>query len=360
MSHNLPAGREDADVPQLRTDGEAAPQWYCRVFETEFGPLAFATLCEMIKSGQLGRDDQVRASGNGLWQSAGHVTALESCFAGTTASDPPAVHHGESSGLTQNVHARDLPQGRESRASICGSGSGHISVSAEDQWFYRLDAREHGPIKLIELQELIGSSGSVAEQVFVRQVDRTEWISFFDLKANAELAQAHRGRVGRTLGASPRPASIPLDVSSSGKALVRTAPRTLREFLTDNRPILAGVVIWGLINVGVLVAWSDPYSTERKYFMTLRQFEGDVHSLQSRNATTHEWTAFRAEAKQTLDPIVADLKRSASASRPVRQHLLSAARDLLPKLIRPDSPGKEVERLYQNHMEIVERKLDAR
>jgi hypothetical protein len=312
----------------------------------------------MIKSGQVGPDDKVQASGNCFWQAAGQVTVLQPWFDDTNARVPRAVDHEDTSSLPQNVHKGNLRRDWESRASTC-SGSGFVSDSANDQWFYRLDDREHGPIKLTELQELIGSSGSVAEEVFVRQANRTEWICFFDLKANAELAQAHRGRIGRALKATSAPGSTEPRHSSSAKAAGRRTYRTLRDLLKDNREILVGVVIWGLINVGVLVAWSNPYSTERKYFVTLLQFEDEVHSLQSRNASTEEWRALRAKAKQTLEPIVADLKRSASASRPIRQHLLWAARDEMPKLIGPDSSDKEVERLYRNHMEIVERELAA-
>jgi hypothetical protein len=229
----------------------------------------------------------------------------------------------------------------------------------EDRWFYRLDDREHGPFTLVVLQELVGSSGSTAEQVFVRQVGRTEWIPFFQLEANAELARAHRQRIESAPEISAAFTIMPVGLSSSTKATARATARPLCELLKDNRELVVGVLILTLINVGALVAWSDPFSTERKYFMTLRHLEDEIRTLRSRDASAEEWRSLRAEAKRTLEPIVADLRRSASVSRPIRQHLLWVARDQMPRLVHADAPEKEVERRYRNHMEIIEHELGA-
>ena len=50
--------------------------WYCRVFRTEFGPMPFATICEMVEAEVLGPEDQVRSSDRCYWQAACRLTAL--------------------------------------------------------------------------------------------------------------------------------------------------------------------------------------------------------------------------------------------------------------------------------------------
>src|ERR1700722_5571334 len=108
MTPDLPAGHQDSDRKQPPNVAETAPQWYCRVFDTEFGPLPLATLCEMIKSGQLGRNDQVRANDNCFWQAARQVTALQPWLADADASDPPSVNQMETSRLSQE-YERQAP-----------------------------------------------------------------------------------------------------------------------------------------------------------------------------------------------------------------------------------------------------------
>jgi hypothetical protein len=110
-----------------------------------------------------------------------------------------------------------------------------------------------------------------------------------------------------------------------------------------------------MINAVVLVSWSRSYATERKYFATLRSLEAEMDALQVRDPSPREWAALRARVKETLAPIVQDLKKQASASEPVRQHLLWAARDQLPRLIGTRTPEmEELERLYKRHMRLVE------
>jgi hypothetical protein len=318
--------------PSLPKPTVPGVQWFCRVFDTELGPLTFATLCEMIKTGQVGPDDQVRASDACFWQPACRVSVLQSVLA---VDGDAAKNDGVFVELTTNA---PLP----------------------DEWFYRLDDRERGPFKFAVLQELIGSSGQTAEQVVIRQAGSDEWTPFYQLPDNSGLARPQDSRANRD--ATERAAFVPLggvESSAATKVVTSVAPWTPRQFISDNRDILVVVAVWALVNVGALVAWSDPYSTERKYFRTMRQLEEKVHSLQTRDASPDEWKALRLKAKEALAPIVADLKKTASASHPIRQHLLWAARDQMPKIIRPDRQETEVDRLYKAHMEFVEGQLRA-
>jgi hypothetical protein len=285
----------------------------------------------MVKSGQLGPEDRVHSSDTCFWQAVRGVAALQPLLAtaGQTAK------------------------------SARGSDQQPRVSSLADEWHYRLDEREHGPFTLAALQDLIGSSGQTAEQVLVRRVGGDEWIPFWELPANSTMARDLDGRVDKGARDARTTSSQWRDTSAVTPAnAVGVPPRTLRQMARDNRGIFVAVALWGLLNVCALLAWSDPYATERKYFTSMRRLEGEIHALQSRDASPEEWNSLRAKVKETLAPIVADLKKTASASQPLRQHLLWAARDQLPKLVRPpDHESQEIERFYRSHMENVERQL---
>jgi hypothetical protein len=103
----------------------------------------------------------------------------------------------------------------------------------------------------------------------------------------------------------------------------------------------------------MLSLWRDPYSTERRHYTTLRRLEDEIHELRFQNAPPEDCVALRAKAKDDLERMIAHLKNSASASQPVRQHLLWAARDQMPKLIRLERADKEGERVYKKQMQFV-------
>ena len=345
--------------------------WFCRVFDTELGPLPFPLLCEMVKTGQLGRDDYVRsAAGTSAWQRACEVAPLQLLISAREAESTQVFKpssEGRSDTFTEIV---DPPwQGareefRETTATpsdtkipgqaTSSSRNRQTETAQHDKWYYRLEGREHGPITLAALQELIGSNGETAELVSARHSSDDKWTAFFDVPANTGLATR---RVAETR--SPR---VP---SERGTSRTKTSsnrgianPRSLRETAKQNRYILIGVAIWGLVNVGILVAWSDPYSTERKYFGAMPGSKIESVNSGLRDASEQEWAALHSDLRKTLTPIVADLKRTAAASNPVRQHLLWVARDQLPKLASPDGGGKQdVHRAYQNHMQFIERQI---
>src|SRR6202035_189732 len=95
MTPDLPADHQDSDREKPPNITDAAPQWYCRIFDTVFGPLPLATLLKMIESGQLDRNDQVRASDNCFWQDAGEVTALKPWVASAHGNIPPSANQME-------------------------------------------------------------------------------------------------------------------------------------------------------------------------------------------------------------------------------------------------------------------------
>ena len=53
-----------------------ASEWFCRVLGQEIGPVGFAEMAEMVRSGRLKEDDQVRRKGTSQWAPAGEVIGL--------------------------------------------------------------------------------------------------------------------------------------------------------------------------------------------------------------------------------------------------------------------------------------------
>jgi hypothetical protein len=50
--------------------------WYCRIGDTEYGPVTGHEIRQMAQSGRLTRDDLVRNSLTGRWVTAAHVRGL--------------------------------------------------------------------------------------------------------------------------------------------------------------------------------------------------------------------------------------------------------------------------------------------
>ena len=55
-------------------------QWYCRIFQEEFGPLDFDELQELALSGTLDRGDLVRRDTENVWRAASKCLELRATF----------------------------------------------------------------------------------------------------------------------------------------------------------------------------------------------------------------------------------------------------------------------------------------
>jgi hypothetical protein len=306
----------------MPTQISASHEWYCKVFGTELGPLPVDAVRRMVETEQLTAEDLVRRRSSGPWRTVREIADLRML----------------------------LKQDGEARGSI-GVADSPQSDEPPDEWYYQLDGRTHGPLTLGALVNLIGSSGETAHDVVVRQGPDGTWAPFNSLPgigSSSASATAICKRGDQSAGTA-----FPTTV---GRGV--TPRHTIREFIRDNRELAIVVAVWLGINGALLVAWTQSYATERKYFATLRSLEAESKELQTGSATAQDWKAFRDRVKRTLAPMVADLKRRASASEPIRQHLLWAARDQFPKCAQPGTrENSESERLYQRHMQVVEQEL---
>jgi hypothetical protein len=105
--------------------------------------------------------------------------------------------------------------------------------------------------------------------------------------------------------------------------------------------IAAAVAAWVLLNVFYVAFWPQPYGRERRYLETLQAIIAEVQELRARPASDGEWREFTERTRGALAPIVSDLKKSASASEPVRQQLLWAARDVIPHTLGPRTKERD-------------------
>lgn len=237
--------------------------------------------------------------------------------------------------------------------------NGHGFNDNARDWYYRIGERERGPLTLSQLKELVASSGEVARDIVVRHHAEGEWVPYESIDA----VTAKRLRDDRTDSKPPRVAvsrdhdagSTTADPSSSPLPARKTS---LRERVRLDWQIAAGIVVWAVVNLALWM-FLDPYhSTEHKYYETLAAAAKKAHDARTQGLDAAERGRMAASVVQSIKPIVEDLKRTANSSDPIRQHLLWAAKDQLPKLFSAN--GKELdecEGIFQRHMYEAGRRL---
>jgi hypothetical protein len=230
-----------------------------------------------------------------------------------------------------------------------------VPLPPGEEWYYQLDGRVHGPMSRSDLEDLLDRSGETASDVHVRQGATGSWSPFRSASpasrgpippSTMELSAGRQELAGK-------PASPPLVPSAKGRGLGR--------FLNGNWDVGAAVGAWLVCNVLFFFFWPQSYSRERGYLQSLRSIEAEVQNLRAKPTSDAEWHEFVDHARSTLAPMVADLKKSASSSEPVRQQLLWAARDLVPHTLGPRTKERdEEEKRLKQYLDSAERELAGR
>jgi hypothetical protein len=293
-------GEEDgAESPVGSADAAA---WFVRVLGQEFGPMSLSDLAAMAGNGGLGDQDQVRQGGAGEWVQAGSVPFLLA-----------AIVLGKSHG------------GRPHRPR-------RASAAAADEEDFEIDVPLGAapPVSDAAVPHAEPSSEArVPEPVAPAAVTR------FPDVVEAEAARRRR--------ASPWAPRGPL-----GGERTSARPRERRTVPAGAKFVvgLAAAVI-----VGTLAAYLAFAGLERAYYGVLDEVWRDLRGLRARSATEDEWSQFSAAAREKIQPIIKDLKRTAHADAPARQHLLWAAEDyLLPMLDDAREAPSESERRFAEHL----------
>jgi hypothetical protein len=219
-----------------------------------------------------------------------------------------------------------------------------IQIPPGEEWYYELDGRPHGPLSRTDLEELLNHSGETASDVRVRQGADGVWKAFRERPTAAAASTAE----ARQWSGAPSP----LPQESMPRSSVAPRGSLLRHW-----DIGAAVGAWILLNV-LFFCWPDPYAHERQYLQTLRGIQAEGQELRTRSAADGEWHQFAERTNAALVPIVNDLKKSASSSEPVRQQLLWSARDLIPRMLGPQTKERlEQEQRLKQYLDSAQREL---
>jgi hypothetical protein len=237
---------------------------------------------------------------------------------------------------------------------------GHFSNANEEShdWYYRIGERERGPMALVQLTDLVASSGDLAREIMVRHHAEGEWVPYEAVDATT-ARRLHADRSTRPAQAPAARGDARLDnVGSQAPAPTLKWRPNFRGRIHWNWRIAAGVLVWAGVNVAL---WSvlDPFHrTERKYFDVLTKAAQQARDARAKGLDDASRGRIAAAAIQEIKPIVEDLKKTANASEPIRQHLLWAAKDQLPRLF--SASGKELNEcdgIFQRHMYEAGRRL---
>jgi hypothetical protein len=221
-------------------------------------------------------------------------------------------------------------------------------------WYYRHGERERGPMTRSQLTDLVASSGDLAREIVVKQHADGEWIPYeaIDaatsrrLHADRETRPAQDSVAHRGAAAAPAPPNA-----------IRRRP-SLRDRLRGEWRIVIGVLAWACVNLALWFALDPFHRTERNYFDKVAKAAEQARDAREKGLDGASRGRIAAAVMLQIKPVVDELKQTASASEPIRQHLLLAARDQLPGLFSADGKAfAECDGIFQRHLYEAGRRL---
>ena len=361
-------------------------QWFYRMFGEDFGPVPFEKLREMADQGTVGASDEVRSANSNRWVRAGSVeglglgsldggTAVATAGDSDTAIDVSTNRAGLDDWYCM-VHGHELgPLSFEELVKFAE----HDNVSADDE--VKLGANGKW--------RRVGSIGRLVAVLPYRAVERKAPIPaaknemairtkspkrVVPCPVKAEPAPVELKPVVAPLEARPAPVTSSMSggyssMSSSSScstprpavASIRPAPKPVSsrrssssssslsdsfEFLKDPKALgAAGVLAMLLLFVG----WGylpRNSAADLKHFRELKHIFDEIKVKRSNNS--NDFAAVVTQAERVGKTITADLAKKASRDEPVKQSLLWAARDELPRVMSalknaPTTPSKPEE-----------------
>jgi hypothetical protein len=314
-----------------------ADDWYFKSDDEHQGPMSFVAIQDLARRGFLRPNDTVRAGSEGPWRFADSVPQLF----------PP-----------RNVRNVEVSVAEPPTRDDVESLKKEI---APDEWFYKLDDRERGPIELEELASLADVSGETAREIVVRRRGEETWIPLDALRAPVQDQQSLETGSNSAHSTVSTDRVVRTSVRWQGTAPAPSRGARFLAFLRRNVDLIGSVLVLVGLNAILYATVKPPLSEEHRYFDTMRALRGEVETLQLRKASADDWNAFRIRSEETLNPIVKELERTANADRPIRQHLLWAGRDNLRELIARGAQGAgagagidDVTREFERHMRWLE------
>jgi hypothetical protein len=223
-------------------------------------------------------------------------------------------------------------------------GRSAVTEDVSRDWYYRMGERERGPMALAQLTDLVSSCGDLAREIVVRKHADGDWIPYETIDS-VTARRLHPGSSAARKDIAAHKHAVQA-ASPPRSAKVGVAQR-----IRTNWPIVAGALVFCILN---FIVWNvlDPFQrTERRYFEIVSAGAQKARDARAQGLDETARGRIAASVAKELKPIVADLKKSATPSDPIRQHLLWAAKDQLPKLF--GARGKELDEcdaIFQRHL----------
>jgi len=297
------------------------PTWYAWIRGVEFGPASLVQLSQWLTTGQLGPADFVKQGPTGAWLPSLSVTELLAQM--TMPAAPPS-----SPGAPRDVAKATASSASPPTAPVAAATSRPVVAPASDQ-------NKPAP-----------SSEGPAGMEPPHPAPPAERKSF---AAPPEDVPAVRST------SSPGPATSHRPPPSAWSPPAKPAPRPATKSparSTSNRgemlaPLLQPKALGAIaaIAVAVLIFFGGSLlfqgtGGDIKKLEALQQILVEYRQVRDKQGSS-EWTAFAKKAKETVEPIVKELEKTASRHAPQKQYLLWAARDRLPTMLSGESKVSE-------------------
>ena len=172
------------------------PEWYCRTLGQEFGPMAFAELQKMAKTGSLHADDDVRHGTTDPWEKADRTRGLKF----PKASSVTAVSHDRTATL--------VPFG---------------DAAKKREWFYEILGQQMGPISYRELAKAV-SSGTLTLEDKARRGPAGAWLLVVDVPGLVSTESKAAYLAAKQEASRPRPITPGPVPAAASPSLVTTPP----------------------------------------------------------------------------------------------------------------------------------------
>jgi hypothetical protein len=250
--------------------------------------------------------------------------------------------------------------------------SNHLVLPSEanqtEFWYLRIDDKEFGPVPRSELEHFLRPPRICSSLQVMCSTQSGEWYTI----TRNETIDKVLTRFGIESHAGVTPIQNPQDLTPSPKIHAKSAsvinsmalvPKWVAGHLTEAMALVAIVVV----NAVILFVSANGFGRERQILAKFESIWDSVRDFSSDETLSEEWRSFADSAIQELEPLVAELQRSANVRRPARQALLFAGRDGLLKILREQSPmamnseiGTQIEvRLQQAHRSLPQYGLQA-
>lgn len=246
---------------------------------------------------------------------------------------------------------------------------------SSDHWYFRHHGETFGPYDRRSLRDVIVSAG-IRAGLELRRSSQCHWLTIpivgklieridaglppisteSDVESDLPSRYPVTPRSTVTQRSEVHPSQAPV---SAQRAKRRYKTPFLRSFARKEIIVFAAMLlIWLTVNAVVVGSYAGSHAMERAYSREIQLISDEFQQSRRCTATDLEWDALQSRAEATLSPIVRELSKSADTKNPIRQHLLWAARDYMPKMLR-DARLKpsEAEQLFERHMEESRRLL---